>query len=343
MAETLSPRTATPAGRNFARYRAPDARRGMLELAATFVPFALAWAAMGLALGHGLIWLYVLLVLPTAGLLVRLFMIQHDCGHGAFFPGRRGNDWLGRALGVLTLTPYDNWRHNHAIHHATSGHLDRRGIGDVATLTVDEYRSRSRWGRLRYRLYRSPAVMFGLGPLYLFVLQNRVPTGFMRDGWRPWATTMATNLAIATGVTLLAWAMGIWTFLLIFAPVVLLAASAGVWLFYVQHQFPRTYWARGGEWDVRAAAMHGSSHYDLPGLLRWFTGNIGVHHVHHLASRIPFYRLQDVLRDHPELRDVSRLTLRQSFACVRLALWDEAGKRLISFREARRQRPGAAV
>lgn len=334
MAETSTQRRATPAGRDFARYRAPNAGRGLFELAVTMVPFALAWVAMSAALAQGWYWLHALLVVPAAGLLVRLFMIQHDCGHGSFFPGRWGNDWLGRALGVLTLTPYDNWRHNHAIHHATSGHLDRRGIGDVMTLTVTEYDARSRWGRLLYRLYRSPAVMFGLGPLYLFVLQNRLPTGFMRRGWRPWATTMATNAGIAGGFGLLAWALGPWNFLLIFAPVVLLAASAGVWLFYVQHQFAPTYWARGREWNARAAAMHGSSHYDLPAVLRWFTGNIGVHHVHHLSSRIPCYRLQDVLRDHPELRDVSRLTLRQSFACVRLALWDEAGRRLISFREA---------
>jgi omega-6 fatty acid desaturase (delta-12 desaturase) len=275
------------------------------------------------------------LLLPAAGLVVRMFMIQHDCGHGSFFPNRRGNDWTGRVIGVLTLTPYDHWRRSHAIHHASAGNLDRRGIGDIDTLTVREYLARSRWGRLGYRLYRHPAVMFGLGPIYLFVLQSRLPLGFMRKGWGPWLSTMMTNLAIAVMAGLLIWGVGIWPFLLIHLPVVLLAAAAGVWLFYVQHQFEGTHWSGDETWNVHEAALHGSSHYDLPLVLRWFTANIGMHHVHHLSSRIPYYRLPEVLRDYPELRDVGRLTLWQSLGCVGLTLWDERQGRLISFREMR--------
>lgn len=318
------------------RFRDPSGLRGLFELAVTFVPFALVWAAMLVALDAGQVWLYGLLVLPAAGLLVRLFMISHDCGHGSFFPSRRANDWTGRVIGILTMTPYDHWRHSHAIHHAGSGNLARRGIGDVDTLTVREYEALSAWGRLRYRLYRHPAVLFGLGPFYLFVLQQRLPVGFMRRGWTPWISTMSTNAGIAVLSGLLIWAVGWQSFLLVHLPIVVLGATAGVWLFYVQHQFEGTVWAGAEGWNVHEAALHGSSHYDLPPVLRWFTANIGVHQVHHLASRIPFYRLPEVLRAHPELRDVGRLTLLESLRCVRLALWDEDKRQLVSFREARR-------
>jgi omega-6 fatty acid desaturase (delta-12 desaturase) len=305
----------------------------MFEIAITFVPFVAMWALAWAALHFGYWWLSLLLAVPAAGFLVRLFMIQHDCGHGAFFRHRLANDWVGRIIGVLTLTPYDFWRRTHAIHHAGSGHLERRGIGDIDTLTVNEYLARSFWGRLGYRLYRHPLVMFGIGPAYLFILQHRFPASLMRRGWEPWLSTMATNLAIAAIVSGLIWLIGVGPFLLVHLPIMLLAASAGVWLFYVQHQFEMTYWAHGGEWTARQAALQGSSHYDLPQILRWFTANIGVHHVHHLCSRIPYYRLPLALRTHPELRAMSRLTLYQSFDSVRLVLWDEGRRRLISFRE----------
>jgi omega-6 fatty acid desaturase (delta-12 desaturase) len=277
-----------------------------------------------------------LFAVPAAGFLVRLFMIQHDCGHGAFFHLRSTNDWVGRAIGVLTLTPYDFWRHTHAVHHSTSGNLDRRGIGDIDTLTVQEYLARSRWARLRYRVYRHPVTMFGLGPAYLFILQHRLPVGLMRSGWRPWFSAMATNVAIAALVATMTWLVGIGPFLLVHLPIMVLAASAGVWLFYVQHQFENTAWAHDGTWNLQEAALHGSSHYALPGLLRWFTANIGVHHIHHLCSRIPCYRLPLVLRDNPDLAGIGRLTLLESLKCVRLVLWDESQRRLVSFREARR-------
>ncbi len=314
-------------------YRTPHHGRSVAELAITALPLVALWTAAWLVFWLGYAWATPLIAIPAAGFLVRLFMIQHDCGHGTFFSRREANDWVGRVIGVLTMTPYDFWRRTHAIHHASAGNLDRRGIGDVGTLTVREYRALSRWGRLMYRLYRHPLVMFGVGPAYLFLLQHRLPVGLMRNGWQPWASTMATNLAIALIVAILVWFIGIKAFLLVHVPIMLLAATAGVWLFYVQHQFERTTWARDEEWSLHDAALHGSSHYELPAFLSWLTANIGVHHVHHLCSRIPYYRLPRVLCDHPELRDVGRLTLRESLRCVRLALWDEAENRLVSFRE----------
>ena len=320
--------------RALASYREPNAGRSVVEILITIVPLVVLWLSMWLALhiGYGL---YLLLAVPTAGFLVRLFMIQHDCGHGAFFRHRLANDWVGRVIGVLTLTPYDFWRRTHAVHHATSGNLDRRGIGDIDTLTVGEYLGLSRWGRLRYRLYRHPLVMFGLGPAYLFILQHRLPIGLLRGGWQPWLSTMATNLAIVLVATAIIWAVGVVPFLLVHLPIMLIGASLGVWLFYVQHQFEDTLWAGDKTWNVQEAALRGSSHYDLPIVLRWFTANIGVHHVHHLCSRIPFYRLPLALRQHPDLAKIGRITLGQSISCVRLVLWDEAARRLISFRDLR--------
>jgi omega-6 fatty acid desaturase (delta-12 desaturase) len=221
------------------------------------------------------------------------------------------------------------------MHHATSGHLGRRGTGDVDTLTVREYRSLPAWRRTLYHLRRHPIVVLGVAPLYLFVLQHRLPVNLMRAGWTPWLSVMATNLAIAVVVGLLIALLGMRDVLLVQAPITLLASSAGVWLFYVQHQFEHTYWAWESDWSLHTSALHGSSHYDLPPVLRWFTANIGIHHVHHLCSRIPCYRLGEVLREHPELRTVSRLTLMESFRCLRLALWDEDRRRLVGFREGR--------
>ena len=317
-----------------AGYRDPSTARGLLEITVTFLPLVALWALAWTAVQWGHWWLGLLLAIPAAGFLVRLFLIQHDCGHGAFFRHRLANDWFGRIAGVVTLTPYGLWRRAHALHHASSGNLDRRGFGDIDTLTVEEYRARPFWGRLRYRLYRHPLVMFGIGPAYLFFLQHRLPVGQMRGGWRPWTSVMATNLAIGLAAAGLIWLVGLKAFLVVHLPIMLMAASMGVWLFYVQHQFELTSWDRNDAWRHDAAALHGSSHYDLPAFLRWFTANIGMHHVHHLSSRIPYYRLPHVLRDHPELRDVGRLTLWQSLRCVPLALWDERRRRLVSFRDS---------
>jgi acyl-lipid omega-6 desaturase (Delta-12 desaturase) len=318
--------------RSLARYRKPNFGRSVVEILITVVPFILLWLLMWLSLriGYGF---YLLLAVPAAGFLVRLFMIQHDCGHGSFFHHRLVNDWVGRVIGVLTLTPYDFWRRAHDIHHATSGNLDQRGIGDIDTLTVREYLALSGWRRLGYRLYRHPIIMFGVGPVYLFMLRHRLPFGLVRGGLAPWISTMATNGAIALVVAGLMWWVGVRPFLLVHLPIIFVAGAVGMWLFFVQHQFEHTVWSEDRNWSFSSAALYGSSHYDLPAVLRWFTANIGVHHVHHLCSRIPFYRLPRALRDHPDLRNVGRLTLGESLACVRLALWDEETHRLITFPE----------
>jgi omega-6 fatty acid desaturase (delta-12 desaturase) len=332
MSQSLAEIRALP--QLLARYREPDSARGAFELVITAVPFLVIWALIQNALDHGY-WLGLLLEVPAAGLLVRLFMIQHDCGHGSFFRSRIANDWVGRAIGVVTLTPYDYWRHNHARHHANSGNLDHRGLGDIDTLTVREFLAQSRWRRILYRLYRHPMVMFGVGPTYLFVLKHRLPVGMMRGGWKPWLSTMGTNAAIAVLVAAVIWLVGYGPFLLVHLPITVLAASIGVWLFYVQHQFEDTYWSHGEDWSFHEAALLGSSHYQLPVVLRWFTANIGIHHIHHLSSRIPCYRLPDVLRDHPQLAGVGRMTLLQSLRSVPLVLWDEERLQLVSFADAR--------
>ncbi|RWB28620.1 MAG: fatty acid desaturase [Mesorhizobium sp.] len=317
-----------------ARYKKPDRRRSAVELAITLVPFATLWALSSVAYAHGH-WWGLILILPAAGFLVRIFMIQHDCGHGSFFANRTADDWIGRGLGILTLTPYDCWRRAHATHHASAGNLDERGTGDIKTLTVAEYRQMSWRGRLAYRLYRHPLVMFGLGPIWLFIFEQRLPVGMMRGGLTPWVSSMATNVAIAVAAAALVWFVGFEAFLVVHLPIVVLAGSAGIWLFYVQHQFEETEWAKDSEWEFQHAALHGSSYYDLPPVLNWFTGNIGVHHVHHLSAKVPCYRLQEVLRDYPELREIGRVTLLDSLRCVKLALWDESRSKLVSFREAR--------
>lgn len=327
--DATDPRELT---KTLSRYREPDHVRSVVEIAVSAGPFVSLWvlSLVAVASGH---WWGLLLTVPAAGFLVRLFMIQHDCGHGAFFRQRFANDWVGRVLGVLTLTPYDYWRQTHAVHHATSGNLDQRGMGDIQTLTVREYLALPRWRRVGYRLYRHPAIMFGLGPIYLFVCKHRLPLGLMRAGWRPWVSTGATNLALGVLAAGIIWYVGLIPFLSVHLPITFLAAAAGVWLFYVQHQFEETTWAVPPAWTFHEAALHGSSHYDLPAVLRWFTANIGVHHVHHLSSRVPFYRLPQILRDHPQLRGIGRLTLVESFRCVRFVLWDEAGKKLVSFKD----------
>jgi omega-6 fatty acid desaturase (delta-12 desaturase) len=316
-----------------ARFRKADWRRSVFELTLTAGALGGLWGLGWLAWSVGLWWVALLLTVPAATFLVRLFMIQHDCGHGSFFEAKAANEWVGRAIGVLTLTPYDYWRRTHAMHHATSGNLDRRGLGVIEMLTVEEYLALSPIKRLGYRLYRHPLVMFGLGPAFVFFIQQRVPVGLMKDGWRPWASTLGNGAAILAGLAVLIWLVGWAPILVVNAVTLLIAATIGVWLFYVQHQFEGVAWFRNDKWKRDAAALHGSSHYDLPTPLRWLTANIGIHHVHHLSSRIPFYRLPDVLEAHPELKTVSRIGLMESFKCVRLALWDEATQRLVSFRE----------
>lgn len=326
----LVPRTLVSQLKPFSR---PHTVRSIWELAITLVPFFGVVSAMLAAINAG--YLIALALAPLAGLLLlRIFIIQHDCGHDAFLSKRSGNDWIGRALGVLTFTPYDCWRRAHTLHHASTGNLDARGYGDIDTLTVREFQSRSRLGRLGYRLYRHPAVLLGIGPAYLFLLRHRLPIGLMRAGVQYWVSAIATNLAIAAMLGGLILVVGWGTTLLVVIPTLLIAASTGVYLFYIQHQFETAHWDKATAWSFHDAALYGSTHLDLPQPLRWFTGNIGVHHVHHLASRIPFYRLQEVLNAYPDLRHLNRFTFAQMIRPLALTLWDEERRRLISFREA---------
>ncbi len=318
-------------------YREPNHLRSVLEIIMTstlFFGFTIAaWWALSISY-----WLTLLLAIPAAGFLVRMFLIQHDCGHGAFFRSKVANDWVGRIMGVFTLTPYEVWRRSHALHHASSGNLDKRGIGgDINTLTVQEYFALKPLQRLSYRLYRNPFVLFGIGPAYVYFLRNRLPLGFMNSG-RQWVSAMGTNIATIIIAALIIYFIGFVPFLMVFVTVTFLAAALGVWMFYVQHQFEDTVWEKGETWDLHDAALYGSSYYKLPLALQWLTANIGIHHVHHLYGKIPYYRLPQVLRDFPELATTRKLTLKESFATVKLRLWDEAQKKMITFQAAYAQR-----
>ncbi len=320
-----------------APYLKPDGWTASFQLATTVLPFALVMATILGGLHWGVWW--VLLLVPVAAfLLVRMFMFQHDCGHGSFFPARWANDLLGGALGVLTVTPYRFWRGSHAVHHAGSGNLDRRGVGDVTTLTLDEYNALPAHRRLGYRLYRHPAVMFGIGPAWLFLITQRFPSGSPRRRWREWLSVLGTDLGLLAGALILILTLGPLPLLLGWLPVILLAATIGIWLFYVQHQFEDAYWQPKPTWEFDTAALQGSSFYDLPRVLHWLTGNIGFHHIHHLSSRIPNYRLRACHEANPALQAVPRLTLRASLKCPRLALWDDRQRKLVSFRSLRANR-----
>lgn len=317
-----------------ARYTGPDVVRSIRQVVVT-----LTLLIGGLVLGYWLMdkawWATALLILPLAGLLIRTFVIMHDCAHGSFLPWPRANDVIGFITGVLTFTPFSQWRREHAIHHASSGDLDRRGVGDVTTLTVAEYQALSRVDRFKYRLYRHPFVLFGIGPLHMMILQRfRLPglTSGRQQQWNIWLTNVAlVGLAAIFGIT-----VGWKAVLLLYVPAYYLAAAGGIWLFYVQHQFEEAYWERGREWDYATAAITGSSHLRMPALLNWFTGHIGLHHVHHLGPKIPNYRLKRAHEENPIFAEAPVLTLRTAWRTLRLTLWDEASGRMIGFRELRR-------
>lgn len=317
--------------RHCAAYRGADTRRSIIQLTVTVVSFVALIVLMFLSLEFSLL-LTLLLAVPTAGFVLKLFIIQHDCGHGSYFNTRRANDTVGRMLSIMTLTPYGFWRRAHAQHHASSGDLERRGVGDIDTLTVSEYLGMSRLGRLRYRIYRNPIILIFIGaPLYFLVFQ-RFPSGvgqwLSRDAW---LSVLSLNFAMVLFYGGMFAALDPAPVLMVFVPVTLMGAWAGVWLFFVQHQFEDTHWEHDDEWDLHVAALAGSSYYVLPRILQWFTGNIGLHHIHHLNSRIPNYRLQECLDASPELKAMNRLTFRESLKSVRLALWDEEGRKLVGF------------
>ncbi len=313
-----------------ARYQQPDTRRALGELAITVGLLAITFGAMYGALSVSVI-LTLLLALPAAGLLIRTFIIMHDCAHGSFLPSRRWTEVVGFITGVVTLTPFGRWRRDHALHHASAGDLDRRGHGDVATLTVREYRMLPRRARLRYRLFRHPAVLLLLGPLQLMIGQRLPPRGEATS--QQVTSVWTTNLAIAALVSVLI-LLDPRALFLVYLPAIYLAGMAGVTLFYLQHQFEGTYWEEHGNWDYVTAAVRGSSYLRLPALLQWFTGSIGLHHVHHLGPRIPHYNLQRCHDENEFLHDATVVTLRQTMRAMRLALWDEEQKRLVSFAEA---------
>lgn len=318
--------------RILAPYKQPHLGRSLFQVVNTAVPFAVVWYLMLRSLEVSYL-LTLALALPAAALMIRLFIIQHDLGHGAFLRSPAASRALGYVLGVMTLIPYGYWRKTHAIHHATSGNLDEREFGDVTTLTVAEYRGLSPFRRFLYRLYRNPVVLLGIGPFYQFVLKHRFPFDLPFSWKKEWASVLWTNLGLAA-VVALAWrTIGIERFLLVQAPITLLTGSIGVWLFYVQHQFEGTYWSEGEEWSFVRAGLEGSSFYDLPAWLHWATGYIGYHHIHHLSSRVPNYYLARCHRENPELHHAKHLSMRESLGCLRLKLWDAESGRLVGFDE----------
>ena len=315
-----------------AHYEQPSRRRAVWQLVNTLVPYVALWYLMSLAPQISW-WLTLPLALLAAGFLVRVFIISHDCGHGSFFKSQRANHLVGAFTSFLVFTPYLHWRWEHSVHHATSGDLDRRGIGDIWTMTVQEYLEASRWQRLAYRLSRNPLVLFVLAPLFIFVIKHRFPKS--GAGLRQRRSVYWTNLAILLMGLALSSIFGLKEYLLMQLLVMAIAGSIGVWLFYVQHQFEGVYWERTRRWDYLTAALQGSSFYKLPRVLQWFSGNIGFHHIHHLSSRIPNYHLKRCHEAEPLFQMVEPVTLIPSFKCLTFRLWDERQRKLVGFRHLR--------
>lgn len=332
--ETAAP--ATDWRRIVAKYQIPSIRASVIQLVDTLLPLAAILTLMVWALDVSYL-LVLALAVPGAGLLIRTFIIMHDCGHGSFLPSRRWNHVVGAITGVLTLTPYVQWRHDHAIHHANSGNLEGRGWGDITVYSVGEYMAMPWWRRLGYRLYRNPLILLGIGPFWL-PIRNRWPTPGEKTGRRQILSVLATDVVIVAVIVTLALAGALDEAALVYLPMVAMSGAAGIFLFYVQHQFEDAYWKPRENWDYAEAALQGSTYLRLPRVLQWFTGNIGLHHVHHLSPRIPNYMLQRCHDENPELRDVPTMTLRESFRTLGLKLWDEEANRMVGFDAVRARR-----
>jgi acyl-lipid omega-6 desaturase (Delta-12 desaturase) len=315
-----------------ARYQKPSVGRGVWQVLNTLVPYACLWVLMYFTVQISW-WLTVPLAILAGGFLVRVFIIFHDCGHGSFFKSKRANHILGSITGFLTFTPYFHWRWEHSVHHATSGDLDRRGTGDIWTLTVQEYLESSRWKRFAYRLARNPVILFVVAPLFMFLVRERFVTS--GAGKKESRSVYLTNFSIAAIAVALSCAFGVGSYLIIQLIAFGVAASVGVWLFYVQHQFEGVYWERSDNWDYTTAALKGSSFYKLPKILQWFSGNIGFHHIHHLSPRIPNYHLEKCHKAEPLFQTVKPVTLWASFKSFTFRLWDEKERRLVGFRHVR--------
>jgi omega-6 fatty acid desaturase (delta-12 desaturase) len=313
-------------------YQDSDSRKAVWQLINTFVPYFFFWYLMiqSVQLGYSYA-LTLLLALPAAAFLLRIFILFHDCVHGSFFPSQGANTFFGYLCGVLVFTSFEDWRFAHLRHHVTYANLDARGFGDIWTMTLTEYKNSSKWKQLLYRLYRNPIILIGFGAMFTFLLRNRLPTRKVRR--KEHVSVLFTNLLIVAIALVTARILGWRTYLLIQLPVMWIAGAAGIWMFYVQHQFEGGYWARKDEWDALRAAMEGSSFYKLPAVMRWFTGNIGYHHVHHLRSRIPNYRLKECYDAVPALQTKKPITITESFSAVRLKVWDEERQKLVGFSE----------
>jgi omega-6 fatty acid desaturase (delta-12 desaturase) len=317
--------------RTVSRYQKPCLRAAIRQLANTFIPYTILWILMVRTIRvGGPYWMVLGMAAVAAGLHLRIFIFFHDCCHGSFFASRRANRILGYVCGILTLTPYEDWRRAHSAHHATAGDLDRRGTGDVWTMTVDEYQAAPLLTRIAYRVYRNPLAMFLIGPPIVFLVMHRFPHKGAPKRER--LSAILTDLALVGILLAVALTIGLKAYALIQLPILLISGTAGVWLFYVQHQFDGVYWARHAEWDPTAAALRGSSYYRLPKVLQWFTGNIGLHHVHHVRPRIPNYNLQRCYDATAGLQAVQPLTIRRSLDSLSLNLWDEQRRRLVGFR-----------
>jgi acyl-lipid omega-6 desaturase (Delta-12 desaturase) len=315
-----------------ARHERPSLPHSLLDLATSVVPYLAISVAMYFSLDIS-VWITFALAIPAAGFLLRTFIVFHDCAHGSFLPSKRANLWVGRFTGLLVFQPFANWRHNHAVHHGSSGDLDRRGTGDVQTLTVEEYASRTPRQRLAYRLFRNPLVMFGLGPIWSLMIGPRIWSSKMRPRMRH--SVILTNIVLAIVIGAIFWLLGPGAWLLVQLPTAIIAGTMGVWMFYVQHQFEDVYWESSDRWSYDDAALRGSSYLKLPKLLQFFTGNIGLHHVHHLSAKVPNYNLQRAHDQNPIFRDVPVLSVRDGLRAVRLKLIDPASGRLLTWSQVR--------